>query len=138
MRAPPEIVDADHRRPDIHRLVHDLADLFGVRFAERAAEDGKVLAEHKDQPAIDRAVAGDDAVARDAVRVDAEIVAPMLDKHVPFFKGPWVEQQLEPLARSQLAATVLRFGPSDPAARPRRPALFLQPAENVVHFASQR
>ncbi len=59
------IVEPDHRRPDLHRQVHDLADLGRVRLRQRAAEDGEVLAEDEDEPAIDRAVSGDDAVAED-------------------------------------------------------------------------
>ena len=136
MRAPPEIVEPDHRGADIHRLVHDLADLFGVRLAERAAEDREILAEDKDQPAIHRAVAGDDAVAGDLVGIDAEIVAAVLDKHVPFFEGIGIEQQFEPFARGQLAAAVLGFDAPCPTARPRRGALFFQAAEDVVHRAS--
>jgi hypothetical protein len=43
--------------------VHDLDDLLAVDLAERAAEDGRVLGEHGDRAAVDRAGAGDDAVA---------------------------------------------------------------------------
>ena len=57
------VVEADDRRADLHGQVHDLADLLGVRFRERAAEDGEVLAEDEDEPAVDLAVAGDHAVA---------------------------------------------------------------------------
>jgi hypothetical protein len=37
------IVEADHRRADLHRHVHDLADLLRVAFRHRAAEHGEVL-----------------------------------------------------------------------------------------------
>ena len=57
------VVQADDRRAVLHREVHDLADLFGVRFGQRAAEHGEVLREHVDRPAVDPAVSGDDAVA---------------------------------------------------------------------------
>ena len=57
------VVEADDRRAVPHREVHDLADLLGVRLGERAAEDGEVLREDVDEPAVDPAVAGDDAVA---------------------------------------------------------------------------
>jgi hypothetical protein len=30
------VVEADHRRADLHRLVHDLADLLGMRLAHSA------------------------------------------------------------------------------------------------------
>src|ERR1700686_2004029 len=50
-------------------------------------EHGEILAEHEHQLAVDRAVAGDDAVARDLVLLHREIVAAVLDEHVPFLKG---------------------------------------------------
>ena len=68
------VVEADDRRADLHRQVHDLADLLGVGLAERAAEDGEVLAEDEDQAAVDGAVPGDDAVAEDALLVEPEVV----------------------------------------------------------------
>src|SRR3546814_5157156 len=43
------VVEADHRRADFHRHVHDLADLLGMAFRQRSAEDGKILAEHEHQ-----------------------------------------------------------------------------------------
>ena len=60
------VVEADHRRADAHRVVHDAHDLLRVSRAERAAEDGEVLREHEHAPPVDRAVSGDDAVARNA------------------------------------------------------------------------
>ena len=137
MRAPPESLRPIDRRADLHRLVHDLADLLGMRLAQRAAEHGEILAEDEDQAAVDRAVAGDDAVARDFLLVHAEIVAAMLDEHVPFLEGAGVEQQLEPLARGELALGVLRLDAPLAAAGARRRALFLQAFENIVHSASR-
>jgi hypothetical protein len=81
---------------------------------QRAAEHGEVLAEDEDQAAVDRAVAGDHAVAGDLGVVHAEVGAAVLDEHVPFFEGAVVEQQLDALARGQLALGVLasmRFCP---------------------------
>ena len=59
--------------PTLHGQVHDLADLLGVRLGQRAAEDREVLAEDEHQPSVDGAVAGDDAVAQDALLVEAEV-----------------------------------------------------------------
>jgi hypothetical protein len=108
------VVQADHRGADLHGLVHHLADLLGVGFGQRAAEHGEVLAEHEDQAAVDHAVAGHHAVARDLVVGHAEVHAAVLDEHVPFLERAFVEQQLEPLAGRQLALLVLaamRFWP---------------------------
>src|SRR5260370_12340374 len=60
----PTSEEGNQMRCDPHRLVHDLADLLGMRLGERAAEDGEVLAEDEDEAPVDRAVAGDDSVAR--------------------------------------------------------------------------
>ena len=57
------IVETDDRRADLHRQVHDLADLAGVGLRQGAAEDREVLREDEDQPAVDGAVAGDHAIA---------------------------------------------------------------------------
>ena len=62
------IVETDDRRTDLHREIHDLADLLGVRLRQRATEDREVLAEDEDDPTVDLAVAGDDAVAEDTIR----------------------------------------------------------------------
>ena len=67
------IVEADDRRADLHREIHDLADLLGVRLGQRSAEHREVLAEDEDEPAVDRAVAGDDAVAEDELLVEPEV-----------------------------------------------------------------
>src|SRR3546814_7395484 len=56
------VVQADDRRADQQRLVHDLADLFGMALRQRAAEDGEILAEDIDEAAVDRARPGDDAI----------------------------------------------------------------------------
>ena len=65
---------------------------------ERAAEDGEILAEDEHEAAVDHAVAGDDAVARRPVLLHAEVVAAVLDEHVPFLERAFVEQQVEALA----------------------------------------
>src|SRR5262249_47708407 len=131
------IIEPNDRRTDIDRLIHDLADLLGVRLAQRPAKHGKVLAEHKNQPSIDRTVPGDDAIAGDLVLVDAEIAAAVLDEHVPFLKGTEVEQQLESLASGQLTAAMLGLDAASTPTCPGRLPLFLQAVENFLHVASQ-
>ena len=101
------IIEADHRRAVAHRQVHDLADLEGVRFRERAAEHGEILREHVDQPAIDAAKAGDEAVAGRPLLLHPEIVAAVRDKFVEFLECAFVEQQRDALARREFAGLVL-------------------------------
>ena len=103
------VVEADDRRAVLHRHVHDLADLLGVGFGQGAAEDGEVLREDVDQPPVDRAVAGDDAVAERCFWFASPNVAgAMGDEHIEFVEGAGVEQQIEPLAGGELALFMLR------------------------------
>ena len=81
------VVEADDRHAHLHREIHDLHDLRGVRLRERPAEDGEVLRERVDRPAVDAALAGDDAVARDDLLVHAEVAAPVGDELVDFLEA---------------------------------------------------
>ena len=58
-------------------------------------------------PAVDAPEAGDDAVARDDLLVHAEVAAAMGDELVDFFECAGVEQQVDALARRQLAGFAL-------------------------------
>ena len=78
-----------------------------MRLGQRAPEHREVLAEHEDEAAVDRAVAGDDAVAEDALVLEPESAAAVDDERVELDEGPRIEQQLEPLARGQLPFGVL-------------------------------
>ena len=60
----PRIVQPDDRGADLHRQVHHLADLLGMRLSQRTADDGKILAEHENLTPVDGSMAGDHAVAR--------------------------------------------------------------------------
>ena len=53
--------------------------------------------------------AGDDAVAGDDLLVHAEIAAAVRDELVDFVERSGIEQQIDPLARRQLAGVVLPF-----------------------------
>ena len=76
---------------------------------ERAAEHGEVLGEHEHGAAVDRAPAGDHAVAGDLGLLHAEVDGAVLDEHVELLERALVEQQLDALARGELAALVLRL-----------------------------
>src|SRR3546814_8746527 len=97
------------------RLVHHLADFFGVAFRQRAAENGEVLTEDIDEAAVDRPRAGDDAIARNLLILHPEIDAIMLDIGIEFFERAFVKQHVEPLASGQLALAVLRVAALLPA-----------------------
>ena len=101
------VVEPDHRAADLGREVHHLADLLGVGAGQRAAEHGEVLGEHADRPAVDRAVAGDHAVAEDLLLGHAEVGAAVGDELVELDEAAVVDQRGDPLARGQLAGLVL-------------------------------
>ena len=127
------VVQADDRGAHLDRVVHDLADLLGVRLGERAAEHREVLAEHEHEPAVDGAVSGDHAVAGHPPFRHAEVDAAVLDEHVPFLERAGVEQHLDPLARGQAALRVLRRDTGRSPALPGRVALRLEGLDDVRH-----
>ena len=101
------VVDADDRAADLHRKVHDLDDLLAEDLAEGAAEDGEVLGEDRHRPAVDGAIAGDDAVAIRPVLLLAELVAAVPGVLVHLDERALVEEQLDPLPGGLLALGVL-------------------------------
>ena len=134
MRAPPESLRPIDRRADLHRLISITLQIFSAWASlERAAEHGEVLRVHEDEAAVDHAVAGYDAVARDLVVGHAEVDAAVLDEHVPFLERALVEQQLQPLARRELALAVLRGDALFAAAQARLGALAFELFDDVVH-----
>ena len=68
------VEQADDRRAVLQRHVLELGDLLRMRLRQRAAEHGEILGEDEDRAAVDRAPAGDDAVAGDLLAlVHAEV-----------------------------------------------------------------
>ena len=61
----------------------------------------------------------------------------MLDEHVELLEGALVEQQLDALARGQLAARVLGVDALLAAAQPRLRPPLLQLLEDFLHAAPQ-
>ena len=110
------IVEPDDRRAVPHREIHHLADLLGVGLGQRAAEDGEVLGEDVDQPAVDPAVAGHDAVAQILLLVQAEIGGAVGDEAIQLDEAARIEQQVEPLPGGELALLVLLGDALRPAA----------------------
>src|SRR5215213_4084609 len=106
-----------------------------MRLRQRAAEDGEVLREDEDQPAVDGPVPCHHAVTRDPLLSHAEVGAAMLDEHVGLFERAWIEQQFQPLAGAELAARMLRLDPLGAAAKPRPLPLLLQPLDDLLHDA---
>ena len=124
------IVEPDDRRADLHRQVHDLADLLGVRLGQRAAEDREVLAEDEDEPAVDRAVAGDDAVAEDVVLVQPESVARCVTNASSSTNDPGSSSRSSRSRAVSLPQRMLPFDPDGAAAEQRLGPHLLEPIES--------
>ena len=109
-----------------------------MRLAERAAEHGEILGEGEDGAAVDRAPAGDHAVARNSGLLHAELGRAVLDEHVELLERALVHEQLEALAGGELAALVLGFDARIAAAFARPPAAFFELFEDVLHAQPAR
>ena len=127
------IIQPNDGRADLHGLVHHFANFLGVRFAQGTTKYSEVLAKNKDQTAIDHAVAGDHAIARDLVFFHAEVHAAVLHKHVPLFKRAFVKQQLQTLAGREFAFFVLRVDAFLATAQTRELALGFKLFKDVLH-----
>jgi hypothetical protein len=101
------VVEPDDRRARLHGEIHHLADLRGVRRAERSSEHREILREHEDAAALHGAVARHDAVAEDLLILHPEVRAAMRDEPVELDEAARVEQQVDSLARRELAGGVL-------------------------------
>ena len=84
------VVEADHGRADAFGQVHHLVDLLAEHLAERAAENGEVLAEHDDLAPLDGAPTGDHAVGEGALR-EPNVVRPMPRQHVELMERTRIE-----------------------------------------------
>src|SRR4029450_5686421 len=83
--------------------------------------------------AVRGAPAGDDAVAGDAALLHAELGRAVLDEHVELLERALVHEQLEALARGELAALVLRFDGRLAAPGARAHAALFELLEDVLH-----
>ena len=101
------VADADQRHARAQREVHDLGDLLPVHLAQAAAEDREVLGVDADRAAVDRAVPDDDAVAGDALRLEAEVGGAVPHERVELGERARVQELVDALARRPPPARVL-------------------------------
>ena len=130
---PAGIVETDQRSAVLHSQIHDLADLLGMRFAQRAAKHGEILAEHIDHPAFDGAPAADHAIAGDDGLGHAEFGRTVSNEHIVFFEAAGIEQYFQPLAGSQLALAVLGVDALLPAAQTCLGAPVFERSNDFLH-----
>ena len=102
----------DDRHARLDRQIDGLGDLAPVEGADGPPEHRDVLGVGAHHAPLDLAVARDHAVARHAPLLHAELVPLRLVEHPEFHEAAWVEQHVEPLARSAAA-------PRPPASRTR-------------------
>ena len=102
------VIDTDARTAGAQREIHDLGDLLREHLAERAAEHGRVMAEHEDLPASDRSPAGDHPVTADPPIVHIEVGRAVEREHVELGERASIEHPVDALARGELALGVLR------------------------------
>ena len=76
---------------------------------EGSAEHGKILGKHEDLASIDQTVAGNDPVARNFVRIHAEIHAAVGFETVHFDKAARVQQPVDAFPGAEFAGGML-FG----------------------------
>ena len=107
MRAPPESSMPTHGHAAAQRELHDLDDLLAGDLAERSAEGREVLRVDGDGAAVDRADAGDDRVAVGARLLHAERGGAVAHVLVELDEAAGVDEQLDALARGELALRVL-------------------------------
>ena len=87
--------------------VHHLADFLGEHLTQRSAKHAGVMREDEDVAAVDRAVAGDDAVTWDLFLAHSKGLCPVHRKGIEFGKGSRIDQKLDTLTRRELAFRVL-------------------------------
>src|SRR5213083_2135215 len=73
------------------------------------------------------------AVPGNLALLHAEVGRAVLDEHVELLERAFVHEELEPLARGELAALVLRFDARRTAARACPRATFFELLEDVLH-----
>nr|AAY82838.1 predicted acetyl-CoA carboxylase [uncultured bacterium MedeBAC46A06] len=129
------VIQPDQRNAGLDRLVHDLADFRCMRFRQRAAKNGEILRIDKDRPAGDCAISGDHTIAGHLLVFHAEIMAAMLDEHVPFLERGVVQKQNDALTRCQLAFAMLGVDAALATTEARLFTLGLEFGENIGHQA---
>ncbi len=110
--------------------IHDLHDLGSVGRGERAAENREILGEQEHASPVDRAVTGDDAIAEHLLVLHAEVGAAMHDEPIELDEAARVEQEIDALARRELAGGML---PIDTGLAPAFERLFVQLVEGFDH-----
>ena len=112
------VVEPDDGDPGLAGCLHDLDDLHRVGLAERPPEDGGVLRERADRPAVDFAPTRDDPIARDAPLLHPEGVDAVGHERVDLRERTGVEERLEAVPSGELPRRAVSFDAIGPSAVP--------------------
>ena len=101
------VVETDDRRAVANGEIHDLHDLLGERFRQRSAEYREILGEDINESTFDLPVAGDDAVAVEFLRIEAEVDRSVENEPIQLDKTSFVQKELQPFAGGELTFFML-------------------------------
>ena len=111
MRAPPESLSPTTGAPIFIARSMTLTILAALVSESEPPKTVKSCAKAHTSAAVDAAVAGHHAVARDDLLGHAEVAAAVGDELVDLLEGAGIEQQVDALARGEPAAVVLPLQP---------------------------
>ena len=104
---PTGIVQRNERLPRLDGHVHRLADFLGVHLPKAASGAGEILGGDEDNPAVDLAKAGDDAIRIDLLPGKAKEGGSMFDKKLDLLKSSLIEKEIEPFPGRQFSLLML-------------------------------
>ena len=127
------VVQTNHRRAILDGHVLNFGDFLRMSFGERSAKHCEILTKDIDNAAVDRAPSCDDTVAGWFALLHAKFDAAVRFEHVEFFERVLVQQQIDPLARGQLAFGVLRINTALTATHAGVFAAVFEFLKNIFH-----
>jgi len=102
------VTQADAGNTGFQRLVHDAGNFLRLHFGERAAQHREILCINGNATTVDLTETGDNGITDETLFIETKCSQVMRRHHTDFLERPFVEQKIDPLARRQFAACVLR------------------------------
>ncbi len=101
------IIQTDNRRADLHREVHNLANLFRVSLGKGTAKHSEVLRQDEHVTGINQAVTSNHPIAGIDLLVKSEISRAMDHELVKLFERTVIQQELDAFASRHLSRVML-------------------------------
>ena len=105
-----------------------------MSFRERTAKNSKILTEHKDNPAIYRAVTCHHTITGDFLVCHTKVGTTMLDESIPLFETAFVEKQVDSLPGGEFATAMLNLDSALTAAKQGSLTFLFQLLNNLFHM----